>query len=107
MILHLAAIGRIGPDDLGLPGNTQRGMSEALGVRQGNLTKILSRLESAELVEVHRRHVRGEPRRLKVYRLTGLGESVARDLRHRTGAGSPHPAAPEPAPAPGVPADKP
>lgn len=83
VIVHLSSLGRLGNDDVGLPGFTQRGMSEALDIRQGTLTKVLSRLRAARVVEVDRRHVRGQPRRLNVYRLTALGESVARDLRHR------------------------
>jgi len=83
VILHLASLGRLGNDDVAKLGYTQRGMTEALGIPQGALAKVLSRLQEADIVESHRMHVSGEPRRLKVYRLTGLGESVARDLRHR------------------------
>lgn len=83
VILHLALLGRLGSDDVAKLGYTQQGMTAALGIPQGSLAKILSRLEEADIVESGRRHVSGEPRRLKVYRLTGLGESVARDLRHR------------------------
>lgn len=83
VITHLASLGRLGNDEVGRLGFTQKGMGEALTIRQGTLTKVLSRLEAAEVVEVDRRHVRGQPRRLNVYRLTALGESVARDLRHR------------------------
>lgn len=88
VIVHLASLGRLGNDEVARIGHTQRGMTEALGIRQGTLAKVLSRLESAEVVEVDRRHVQGEPRRLKVYRLTALGESVARDLRHRRSLGT-------------------
>ena len=83
VIVHLSLLGRLGNDEVGLLGYTQRGMTEALGLLQGTLAKVVARLESAKVVEVDRRHVRGESRRLKVYRLTALGESVARDLRHR------------------------
>jgi DNA-binding PadR family transcriptional regulator len=61
-------------------------MSEALSIRQGTLTKVLSRLVAAKVVEVDRRHVHGQSRRLNVYRLTALGESVARDIRVRHAA---------------------
>jgi DNA-binding PadR family transcriptional regulator len=57
-------------------------MMDGLGIPQGTLAKVLSRLEAAGVVRSGRRHVSGEPRRLKVYELTGLGESVARDIRH-------------------------
>ena len=83
VISHLASLGRLGNDEVGLIGYTQQGMSEALGLRQGTLTKVLSRLRAANVVEVDRRHVRGQPRRLNVYRLTALGESIARDIRPR------------------------
>lgn len=84
VVKHLSSLGRLGNDEVGRLGFTQKGMSEILAIRQGTLTKVLSRLEAARVIEVDRRHVRGEPRRLNVYRLTALGESVARDLRHRT-----------------------
>lgn len=83
VILHLAGLGRLAYDDVGLVGHTQAGMSDALKIRQGTLTKVLSRLVAAKVVEVDRRHVQGEPRRLNAYRLTALGESAARDIRHR------------------------
>jgi hypothetical protein len=83
IILHLASLGRIGSDEIAKLGHTQQGMREALGIQQGSLAKVLTRLEEADVVASDRRHVSGQPRRLKVYRLTGLGESVARDLRHR------------------------
>jgi len=82
----LASLGRLGNDEVARVGFTQRGMAEALEVRQGTLAKVVSRLEAAGVVEVDRRHVSGEPRRLKVYRLTGLGESVAKDIRRQRGA---------------------
>lgn len=83
VITHLASLGRLGNDEVGRLGFTQKGMSEALEIRQGTLTKVLSRLEAAKVIGVDRRHVRGQQRRLNVYRLTALGESVARDLRHQ------------------------
>jgi DNA-binding MarR family transcriptional regulator len=89
IILHLASLGRLGNDEVAKVGYTQRGMTSALGIQQGSLAKILSRLEEADIVDSNRRHVAGEPRRLKVYRLTGLGESVARDIRHRPPRRSP------------------
>jgi len=83
VITHLASLGRLGNDEVARLGFTQKGIGEALTVRQGTLAKVLSRLEAARVIEVDRRHVEGQPRRLNVYRLTALGESVARDLRHR------------------------
>ncbi len=83
VIVHLATLGRLRNDEIGRVGYTQQGIGDALRLRQGTVAKVLQRLEAADVVEVDRRHVSGEPRRLKVYRLTALGESVARDLRHR------------------------
>ncbi len=88
VIVHLSLLGRLGNDEVGRLGFTQAGMSDALGIRQGSLTKVLSRLEAAQVIEVDRRHVQRQPRRLNVYRLTSLGESVARDIRHRTSTSS-------------------
>ncbi len=92
VIAHLGSLGRLGNDEIARVGFTQQGIGAALGLRQGTVAKVLQRLEAADVVEVDRRHVSGEPRRLKIYRLTALGESVARDLRHRrppTPPGSP------------------
>jgi DNA-binding MarR family transcriptional regulator len=83
VIAHISSLGRLGNDEIASLGFTQIGMGEKLGIRQGTLAKVLSRLEAAKVVEVDRRHVQSRPRRLKVYRLTSLGESVARDLRRR------------------------
>jgi DNA-binding MarR family transcriptional regulator len=82
VIVHLSSLGRLGNDEVARPGFTQQGMASALDLRQGTLAKVLARLAAANVIEVDRRHVQGQPRRLKVYRLTRLGESVARDLRH-------------------------
>jgi len=87
VILHLASAGRLGPDDVARRGHTQQGIVDALGIPQGTVAKVLVRLAAADVVEVSLRHVAGEARRLKVYRLTSLGESVARDIRHRPPSG--------------------
>jgi DNA-binding MarR family transcriptional regulator len=81
--VHLASLGRLGNDHVARRGYTQQGIVDALGIPQGTVAKVLDRLEAADVVEVDLRHVSGEPRRLKVYRLTALGESVARDIRQR------------------------
>jgi DNA-binding MarR family transcriptional regulator len=88
IVVHLYRLGSSGPAELPTAGATQQGMTEALGARQSSLTKVLLRLVAAGVIEESRSHVRGGSRRLKVYRLTPLGESLARDLR-RTGAGAP------------------
>jgi DNA-binding PadR family transcriptional regulator len=92
VITHLSRLGRIGPDDVAPVGFTQQGMAAALEVRQGTLVKVLQRLRAADVLTVDRRHVSGVDRRLNVYRLTSLGESIAQDLRHRPRG--PQPAAP-------------
>jgi DNA-binding MarR family transcriptional regulator len=83
VIVHLASLGRLGNDEVARRGYTQQGIVDALGIPQGTVAKVLDRLEAADVVEVDLRHVSGEPRRLKVYRLTALGESVARDVRRQ------------------------
>jgi len=57
VIAHISSLGRLGNDEVGLPGFTQQGMSKALGIRQGTLAKALSRLQAAKVIEVDRRHV--------------------------------------------------
>ncbi|MGP8072834.1 MAG: PKD domain-containing protein [Thermoplasmata archaeon] len=83
IVLHLAGQGSPGPYDVAPPGATQAGISAALGVRQNALTNVLRRLLDGGLLEQEVRHVRGQPRRLKTYRLTPRGELLARELRHR------------------------
>ncbi len=83
IVLHLAAQGNPGPYEVAPPGATQSGMIAALGVRQNALTNVLRRLVDGGILEVDVRHVRGQPRRLKVYRLSTRGELLARELRHR------------------------
>jgi DNA-binding PadR family transcriptional regulator len=87
VILHLASLGRLGGNDVARRGHTQQGIVDSLGIPQGTVAKVLVRLVAADVVEVSLRHVAGEPRRLKVYRLTSLGESVAKDIRRRSSSG--------------------
>lgn len=82
IVIHLAAQGSAGPYDVAPPGVTQAGMSAALGARQNALTNVLRRLIDGGVLEQEVRHVRGQPRRLKTYRLTSRGELLARELRH-------------------------
>jgi DNA-binding MarR family transcriptional regulator len=83
VIVYLSSLGRLGPNDLAQVGHTQQGMVAALGVHQGSLVHVLQTLLAGEVVEVERQFVVGPNRRCKVYRLTALGESAARDLTHR------------------------
>jgi DNA-binding MarR family transcriptional regulator len=84
VILHILAQGRIGPNELAPFGLSQAGIGEALGLRQSSLAKTLARLVAAGVLRVGRRHVEHQARRLLVYELTPLGESLARDLRRRS-----------------------
>jgi hypothetical protein len=83
VILHLYAQGRLAPLEVGGPEFTQAGIGMTLGLRQGTVTRVLSRLTAAGVLSSDRRHVAGRSRRLMVYTLTPLGESVARDLRRK------------------------
>lgn len=83
LILHLYWTGRVGENGIASRAMTQGGMAPVLGISQGALTKTLSRLEAAGVLSVRTRHVEGQPRRLKVYELTPLGESLALNLRRR------------------------
>ncbi|HEV2166348.1 MAG TPA: PKD domain-containing protein [Thermoplasmata archaeon] len=88
IVLHLAQLGTLGAEEVAPKGFTQVGMSVALGARQNTLTNVLRRLTAAGVLVEDVRHVRGQPRRLKVYRLTPRGLALARDLRRSTKPGS-------------------
>ena len=81
LVLHIYRQGALGPHEVAPLELCQLGMTQTLGVRQTALTKVLTRLVAAGVLDEERRHVRGQPRRLKTYQLTPLGESLARDLR--------------------------
>jgi DNA-binding PadR family transcriptional regulator len=83
VILHVMSQGRLPPGEVAPFGLSQAGMGRALEVTQSALAKTLARLVAGGVLTVGRRHVKGEDRRLKVYELTPLGESLARDLRRR------------------------
>jgi DNA-binding PadR family transcriptional regulator len=95
VLLHLALLPSLGPNDLASLGHTQQGMVTVLAVRQGSLTKVLRRLLAGDAVLVERRYVTGVDRRLKVYRLTSLGVALSRDLRNRDARPAPPRAASE------------
>ncbi|MCI4321306.1 MAG: hypothetical protein L3K05_03245 [Thermoplasmata archaeon] len=84
VILQVMAQGRLAPGEVAPFGLSQAGMGEALHLTQSSLAKTLGRLVAAGVLTVGRRHVEHQDRRLKVYELTPLGESLARDLRHRS-----------------------
>lgn len=81
VLLHLGGQGRLGPDEVAPVGLTQAGMAQALGVRQNSLTNVLRRFVAAGVLTQDVRHVRGQPRRLRVYRLTSRGEALYQDVR--------------------------
>ncbi|MDE1820194.1 MAG: PKD domain-containing protein [Euryarchaeota archaeon] len=83
VVVHLALQGALHADDVAPVAFTQQGMAETLGVRQNALTNVLRRLEAGGILLVDVRHVRGRPRRMKVYRLTGRGEALAKELRRK------------------------
>jgi PKD repeat protein len=80
VMLHLYLQGHLAEGEVAPFGFTQGGMAEKLQVAQSPLSSVLRRLVVAGLVTQDTRHVRGQPRRLRVYRLTPVGEVVARDL---------------------------
>jgi DNA-binding MarR family transcriptional regulator len=83
VILHLYGLGRLELHDVAPVGFTQRGLGATLGLRQGTIAKVLSRLLAAGVLQVEKRHVSGETRRLNIYSLTRTGEAIARDLQRR------------------------
>ncbi len=83
IVLHLFERGRLGPDDVGSPEATQRGIGVVLSAEQSAISKVVRRLIAAGIVEVGRRHVRGWDRRVNVYTLTRRGELLAHELRSR------------------------
>lgn len=85
VILHIYAQGRLHDGEVATPAFTQAGMSEKLGVGQSPLSNVLRRLVVGGVLTEDVRHVFGRPRRLRVYRLTPMGESLALELRRRSG----------------------
>lgn len=81
VLLHVGGQGRLGPDEIAPPGLTQAGMAESLGVGQNSLTNVLRRFVAAGVLTQDLRHVRGRPRRLRVYSLTARGEALYQDIR--------------------------
>lgn len=85
VLFHIAAQGRIGPDEVAPRALCQAGIGEALAVSQGALTGVLRRLVAAGILEEKRQHARGTDRRVKVYRLTPSGQQLYRELRGTRG----------------------
>jgi DNA-binding PadR family transcriptional regulator len=87
VLLHLAQLPRLGPNDIAPIERTQQGMVQRLGTRQGSLGKVLHRLCVGEVLRVEKSWVGGVNRRLKVYHLTPLGQAAAGDLLRRQTSG--------------------
>jgi PKD repeat protein/DNA-binding MarR family transcriptional regulator len=83
VLLHLASLPRLGPDDIATNAFTQAGMVEALGIQQSTLSNVLRRLTYSGLVVQEVGHVQGVSRRVNIYRLTPKGETFAARLRAR------------------------
>lgn len=81
ILLHVARQGRTQPGDIPPIGLTQTGMIAALGVNQGTLAGPLQRLVLSGALTTERGHARGVDRRVKIYRLTPLGERLVEELR--------------------------
>ncbi len=89
LVLHIAAQGAVGAHEVAPPELTQAGMAKALGAKQNTIATLLKRLEVAQVLTSDVRHVKGAPRRMKVYRLTTRGEELARDIRTRRASSRP------------------
>ncbi len=86
VILHLARLERLRPNDVARLDYTQQGMVAVFAVRQSSLGRVLQLLEAGDLVTVERRYVADAQRRMKVYRLTVLGQSTSRNLQRNASA---------------------
>ncbi len=85
VLVHLASQGILSYNEIASRSYTQAGIAGAIGVRQNVLTTVLKRMEGNGLLTSEVSHVKGEFRRLKVYRLTPKGEALAREFRGRGG----------------------
>jgi len=85
IVLELARLGRMDPDAPARAERTQTGLVAALGTTQSAVSKVLRRLEAAEIVTSERRHVQGVGHRMKAYALTRRGELLAREIARRRG----------------------
>jgi DNA-binding transcriptional ArsR family regulator len=85
LVVQLSWVGIPSYDGAARKESTQEGLSQALSVTQGAVSKVLRRLVAAEMVCRERRHVRGVDRRVRVYFLSRQGETLAREIRDRFG----------------------
>ncbi|MCI4328569.1 MAG: PKD domain-containing protein, partial [Thermoplasmata archaeon] len=90
IVAYLGGLPTLGPDDIPTTDWTQKGMSERLGTGQNQVSNVLRRLVAAGIVLEDLQHVQGQPRRLKVYRLSMRGEALAREVRRRRAGQNPN-----------------
>lgn len=90
IVAYLGGLPTLGPDDIPTLDWTQKGMSERLGTGQNQVSNVLRRLVAAGVVIEELQHVQGQPRRLKVYRLSMRGEALAREIRRRRAGQNPN-----------------
>jgi len=90
LLVRLAELGHLAPEDTPDARWTQQGLGESLGAQQNRVSNVLRRLVAAGVIEVETRHVLGRSRRVKVYRLTPRGDSLARAYRREV-TGGPRP----------------
>ncbi|MCI4358602.1 MAG: PKD domain-containing protein [Thermoplasmata archaeon] len=86
VVVHLVRLGTLPQHEVAPLGFSQLGMATDLQIAQNRLTNVLRRLVAGGILTEELRHVRGRPRRLKVYRLTPRGEGLGRELRRRARA---------------------
>lgn len=90
IVAYLGGLPTLGPDDIATLDWTQKGMSERLKTGQNQVSNVLRRLVAAGVVVEDLQHVQGQPRRLKVYRLSMRGEALAREIRRRRDGRNPN-----------------
>jgi len=90
IVAYLGALPTLGPDDIATIDWTQKGMSDRLHTGQNQGSNVLRRLVASGIVVERLEHVQGQPRRLKVYRLTLRGEALAREVRRRRPVSNPN-----------------
>ncbi len=81
ILLYLDRLPRIPPGETAPDSLTQAGMAQALGTTQPAISNVLRRLVAGGALEVERAHVVGRVARVKVYRLSRLGEQLAGRIR--------------------------
>jgi DNA-binding MarR family transcriptional regulator len=85
VLLHIARQPRTEPTETATPSLTQAGLVSALGTSQANISHALRRLVDGGALQVGRGHVHGVSHRVKVYRLTREGETLALHIRTTMG----------------------